>query len=136
MPAIADLRAQLAAAHLFISQLEGKTLDLHAQGSATSLPGFSGLYCIARECNHREDEALGLRGIEADRVFEVARQGPFTGENLAPHRNQVKYEGVFWEIMHIQTDDAEIGTVGGRGDASVYLLYARRLQTEIGRLPA
>ena len=132
MSTLTDLRDQLALAHKGIADIIGKTVDLHPQGNTTAL--FSGLSCIVRDVKQREAELLSLHGTFAEKVFEIPKQSTLTTLIIEPHRHQLKYAGVYWEIHFVQTDDAEVAGTTGTGNAGVAIVFARRNMTEVGRL--
>lgn len=132
MSALTDVRDLMSAAHVNGCELAGgKTIDIHQEDSLTPVTGWSNLAAIARGLNDREQRNASLVALQIDMVFEVARQAAFIGANLRPHKYKVKHGDVFWQIVSMTADDAEVTTLG-RTDAAVYTLYAQKLDTGVG----
>lgn len=137
-PVLQTLRDRLALGHLKRCQALNKTCDvLSATGSP--ITGWSGLYCVKREMTHREIQRylISAETTEIDCVFEIARQGTFTGIEsnimMEPHRYKIKFGGLKWEIVQVKVDD--VGFVSTVETPAIYLIYCKRWAVGLGELP-
>ena len=126
---LSDERTLMATAHYNACIVAGgKTVSLHLGTNGTPVTGGSALYCMFRRPSKKEVEKIGHRGIKADAVVEIAKQGTVDLTVVKPKKYRFKYGDVYWEIIDIITDDWET-TSSGAVDAAVYAFAVDRLDS-------
>ena len=139
MPVLSDLQTILANAHIERATGLGKQVDILNPDETVK---NAALDAIVRDLRHDEVEStifqrrgtrlFGSIEIDADIVFEVAKQGSFTLVGIEPHLVKVKYpasSGTIYEIVHVETDD-----VDPSGVATVAVLFGKAASIGIGEL--